>query len=620
MAILSRRENATMAAISAATILAVVVYVSGCAAVVHQAPAAGSTSDAAVSSITVSPNSASSVTKGTLPFAATVQGTTSNKTVTWKASFGTISSSGLYIAPSTAGMATVTATSNADSTKWASATVAVTAAGTSTPQGSPSQVPVISEFSATPTTVEKGQSSSLQWTVTAATSLDLSGVGTVNGTAVKVSPSETTTYTLVAANASGSASQSVTVAVAGVSVGGAVVPQSFQLGVVTHFGQDHGDVPANLALIQQMGATTIRDEVYWKEVEHVKGQYALPSVSDTFVNAALAKGVKPLLTLDYGNPLYDNGDKPTTDDAIEAYAQYAAFVATQFKGRVTLYEIWNEWDLGTGNTTPGTPQAYVKLLNAVYPKLKAVDPNIVVVGGGVSGGALLSSYFVEMLDAGALTVADAISIHEYIFTATGSGRAPETLAGKLLGAEETLRSHNGNQDYPLYLTETGWPTNTGTSGTTFAEAGDFNAETMLLLPTMTFLKGIYWYDFQDDGSVASDIEDNFGLVHVNLIPKPGFYAISEVKNWMAGAQFSERITTSNPSVDGVEFRLANGQQAVAIWKQGAGSSSVQIKGASAMQAINSSSMNTTSAQVPSSLIQNLTESPLWFVGETLEVQ
>src|SRR3984893_17256197 len=80
-----------------------------------------------VSSVIISPASASSVTAGTLPFKATVQGTTSNKTVSWKAALGTISSSGNYITPANAGTDRVTATSNADPTKFASATVTVTA-------------------------------------------------------------------------------------------------------------------------------------------------------------------------------------------------------------------------------------------------------------------------------------------------------------------------------------------------------------------------------------------------------------------------------------------------------------------------------------------------------------
>ncbi len=76
--------------------------------------------------VAVSPVTVSLTTGGTQQFTATVTGT-SNMAVTWSASGGSISSSGLYTAPATAGTYTVTATSAADITKSASATVTVSA-------------------------------------------------------------------------------------------------------------------------------------------------------------------------------------------------------------------------------------------------------------------------------------------------------------------------------------------------------------------------------------------------------------------------------------------------------------------------------------------------------------
>ena len=74
--------------------------------------------------VSLTPGSASLTAGGTQQFTATVTGT-SNTAVTWSASGGSISASGLYTAPATAGAYTVTATSAADPTKSASATVTV---------------------------------------------------------------------------------------------------------------------------------------------------------------------------------------------------------------------------------------------------------------------------------------------------------------------------------------------------------------------------------------------------------------------------------------------------------------------------------------------------------------
>jgi hypothetical protein len=74
--------------------------------------------------------------------------------------------------------------------------------------------PVISTFSASAATIIDGQSSSLQWSVSGATSLSIDqGVGTVTGSSVSVKPSKSTTYTLTATNAAGSSSASFTLTV-----------------------------------------------------------------------------------------------------------------------------------------------------------------------------------------------------------------------------------------------------------------------------------------------------------------------------------------------------------------------------------------------------------------------
>jgi hypothetical protein len=105
-----------------------------------------------VVAVSVSPGSASLLTGGTRQFAATITGT-SNTAVTWSTTGGTVSTNGLYTAPPTAGTYTVTATSQADTTKSASAVVTVTVPSTqpiafvqvasATPQSPQSTVTVV---------------------------------------------------------------------------------------------------------------------------------------------------------------------------------------------------------------------------------------------------------------------------------------------------------------------------------------------------------------------------------------------------------------------------------------------------------------------------------------------
>jgi hypothetical protein len=75
--------------------------------------------------VSISPTSASMQTAGMQQFSATVTGST-NTSVTWTATGGTITSSGLYSAGNSAGTFSVTATSVADTSQYATAAVTLT--------------------------------------------------------------------------------------------------------------------------------------------------------------------------------------------------------------------------------------------------------------------------------------------------------------------------------------------------------------------------------------------------------------------------------------------------------------------------------------------------------------
>jgi len=81
--------------------------------------------------------------------------------------------------------------------------------------GAPPAVPIVNSFLANPTTVTVGDSSTLSWSVTDATTVVIDqSVGSVASTGTTVvSPVTTTTYTLTATNVTGSVTAAVTVSV-----------------------------------------------------------------------------------------------------------------------------------------------------------------------------------------------------------------------------------------------------------------------------------------------------------------------------------------------------------------------------------------------------------------------
>jgi hypothetical protein len=79
--------------------------------------------------------------------------------------------------------------------------------------GDSGRAPVIASFTARPSFITSGQSSTLAWAVSGATDLSISGIGTVTGTSTQVSPAADTNYVLTARNAFGTTKAQVGLAV-----------------------------------------------------------------------------------------------------------------------------------------------------------------------------------------------------------------------------------------------------------------------------------------------------------------------------------------------------------------------------------------------------------------------
>jgi hypothetical protein len=350
----------------------------------------------------------------------------------------------------------------------------------------------------------------------------------------------------------------------------------FIVGVCTHFAQGKGILPANLSLIRQAGAGAIRDDFSWGAVERQKGQYAIPPAWDEFVNRTLDAHIEPLLIFAYGNRLYDNGNKPQSDEAIEAYTRYAEFVVRHFKGKVRMYEVWNEWDIKIGGTDPGTAEAYAKLLKAVYPRIKKIDPTITVLGGCPTSGGIRKGWLDRFLASDVLGSLDAVSIHTYNYSEPGRGRTPEAWAEFVAAAAASVHAAKGGKNVPLYVTEMGWPTHTGKAGTTPEQSAAYLARLFLLARTLPSLKGVWWYDFQDDGWKADDRENNFGTVRPDFTPKPSYYALKTIARLAAQAEFVARLETSSPDLWALKFRLPDGTDTLALWSEAPDAKPVEI--------------------------------------------
>ena len=116
-------------------------------------------------------------------------------------------------------------------------------------------------------------------------------------------------------------------------------------------------------------------------------------------------------------------------DDLADYGDYVTAVVLRYAGRVRFYQIWNEPNIyhEWGNQ-PVDPEAYTDLLCLVYERIKAVDPQTVVISGamaptaelgtwnpGYAGNNLMDVVFLQrMYDAGAGKCFDVMAVNDYM--------------------------------------------------------------------------------------------------------------------------------------------------------------------------------------------------------------
>jgi hypothetical protein len=186
----------------------------------------------------------------------------------------------------------------------------------------------------------------------------------------------------------------------------------------------------DLQLVQDAGFRWAKQEFAWREIEGAgKGQYDW-SRTDRVMDQIDAHGLKVIARLGV-QPEWAGGGYPEVGppNNMQDFADFAAAVATRYKGRIDAYQIWNEPNLARewGNRPPNAAE-YTQMLKVAYEAIKAVDPYPVIITAGLAPTtrnddvARPDTYFIqEMYDAGGKAYFDALGAH-----GAGYASPPET--------------------------------------------------------------------------------------------------------------------------------------------------------------------------------------------------
>jgi hypothetical protein len=358
------------------------------------------------------------------------------------------------------------------------------------------------------------------------------------------------------------------------------------IGVNTHLtnaGMNPEQYRDLLAPLAEAGVYMIRSDLTWATVEQTPGVYDFVTPGyDHMVEAAEGLGIRILFILSYANPLYGEFNSVADVESRCAFAAYATAAANRYGGRGHTWEIWNEPNTDRFWTTAeGGPNAaeYAALVESTVSALRAADP-----GGTIAVGAVL--YFLSTIDlpgisiggerwlqaladAGVLGLGDEVTLHFY------RGGNPEGVIADVVAARAILDA--AGESLPISSGEWGYSTYDGTTpapidaevprylpAVTEERQASYIARMLLYNYSLGLPRSVY-YDYLDSKDPdPSYLEEHFGIMTNDLVPKPAYTAISTLTDLLGDAVLSEELMLGTAE-HGLLFERADGSQVTALW-------------------------------------------------------
>lgn len=304
------------------------------------------------------------------------------------------------------------------------------------------------------------------------------------------------------------------------------------------------------SLLDESRAGWARTEIRFEQVHPAPERWVWDS-TDAVVNTYAERGMQQLGLLGYsagwasGQGGSDPVFAPPTN--MDAWEEYVSAVASRYKGTIRNWEIWNEPDVAFfwGGRDGGDPAVYLELLKRAHRAIKAVDPQAVVVSGGVTGTERGANYLNTLYDLGGAQYMDAIGLHGYVSNdGLDTTIYPDVIWPMLSKARERYGK-------PFWITEFGWEN--GCRGGASACSEDVQANRIARhLPMLFSLGGVAHvsiFQFKDPG----DTPDYYGLVRADGTPKRAFTAVATMATQLAGTAFEGRINRGDGRVWDMRF-------------------------------------------------------------------
>lgn len=372
------------------------------------------------------------------------------------------------------------------------------------------------------------------------------------------------------------------------------------LGTCTHFAFANPTVTTDdVSAGQALGVSIVRDECWWGDVEKQKGVYEIPARVERYVDFAVQNGLEILMPLTYINALYcdkmetgpyaGNYKMPHTDAQIAAYADYCAYLAEAFWGKVQYFEIWNEPDGYQFNPDldrTGSPETYAKLLKAAYLAIKKANPDAYVLGVSAAGASQSQWFIDRVLAAGGGAYMDALSVHPYVWTREPLDEVTKSFESEMNSVQNVMRKYGVEK--PIWATEVGYSSGDVSDSEewlTDEQQGAYDVRTCLLSKADGRAERLFLYELKDRGA-GNAKTDNMGILDFDGTPKPAYYMLAayldlrggaDYRGWLGASQAGSTEDRYGSDDDGIRYSgysihrfkdTENGRDILVMWTKG----------------------------------------------------
>ena len=347
------------------------------------------------------------------------------------------------------------------------------------------------------------------------------------------------------------------------------IPQG--LGVNVHFTDPQ---PGEIKMIADAGFRWVRMDFKWDLTERERGRYDF-SEYDRLMKALDEYHIRALFILDYGNPLYDNGNPPRTAAAQQAFARWASAAAKHFSNRGIMWEIYNEPNNSVFWPPGSNVNEYVELALAVGRAFRSEVPHEQLIGPGVSQ---IDFPFLEAcFKAGLLDYWSGVSVHPYRKTDPETAALDYCRLRKLIqqyrtrSGSEGVSTNSGLPDKDIPIISSEWGYSSAWRGMTEEkQAARLSRE--LLTNAANGIPISIWYDWRNDGSDPNQAEHNFGLVRNAYQagrdqvyePKAAYRAAQTFSDYFNGYVYEQRLAVGRDD-DYVLVFKNSGDRRFAAW-------------------------------------------------------